>query len=82
LLTGRISLDALIGPGFEALVLFALAGMELLAVPMVALSGDLSSSFSYLVFDVILLFSGNVGLCGSSLVLSVDFYFLIIGGNN
>jgi hypothetical protein len=71
LLTGSMSLDALIGPGFEALCLLALLGMELVGRETMALSGDLISIFSCLL--VALLFSGKVGLSGSSLVLSTDF---------
>jgi len=71
LLTGSMSLDALIGPGLEALSLLALPGMELVGRETMTLSGDLISIFSCLL--VALLFSGKVGLSGSSLVLSTDF---------
>jgi len=71
LFTGKMSLDAFIGPCLEALCLLALLGMELVGRATVALSGDLISIFSCLL--VALLFSGKVGLSGSSLVLSTDF---------
>jgi hypothetical protein len=66
-----MSLDALIGPGLEALSLLAFPAMELVGSETMALSGDLISIFSCLL--VALLFSGKVGLSGSSLVLSTDF---------